>query len=149
MAKFEKKINYQQKYPGLSDDIIKVLEKSDRKMEYQQYDLKVERYRIDYTKGTVTYRPSREDSFDRLLQENRQFTADAEGVEDAALNAVMIEKMLNCLKLLSQEEQELISELFFKGKSEHQLAKTTGTPRMTIHNRKNRILAQLKKLLEK
>ena len=149
MTKFEKKTNYRKKYPGLREEIIEVLEKSDRKMEYQQYDLKVERYRIDYTKGTIIYLPSREDSFDRLLEENKQFEADAEDVEDAALKAVMIEKLLNCLKLLSPEEQELISELFFKGKSEHQLAKTTGIPRMTIHNRKNRILSQLKKLLEK
>ena len=149
MAKFEKKINYRKKYPGLSDEIINVLEKSDRKMEYQQYDLKVERYRIDYTKGTVICLPSREDSFDRLLEENKQFADDTESVEDTAVNAVLIEKMLKCLKLLSPEEQELISELFFKGKSEHQLAKITGTPRMTIHNRKNRIITKLKKLLEK
>lgn len=149
MAKFEKKINYRKKYPGLSDEIIDVLEKSDRKMEYQQYDLKVERYRINYTKGTVKCLPSREDSYDRLLEENKQFADAAEGVEDSAVKAVMIEDMLKCLKLLSPEEQALISELFFKGKSEHQLAKTTGIPRMTIHNRKNRILTKLKKYLEK
>lgn len=149
MAKFEKKINYRKKYPGLSNEIIDVLEKSDRKMEYQQYDLKVERYRINYTKGTVKCLPSREDSYDRLLEENKQFADAAEGVEDTAVKAVMIENMLKCLKLLSPEEQALISELFFKGKSEHQLAKTTGIPRMTIHNRKNRILTKLKKYLEK
>lgn len=45
MAKFERKTNYREKYPCLSDEIIEVLVKSDRKMEYQQYDLKVERCR--------------------------------------------------------------------------------------------------------
>jgi DNA-directed RNA polymerase specialized sigma24 family protein len=149
MAKFERKTNYREKYPGLSDEIIETLEKSDRKMEYQQYDLKVERYRIDYAKGTVTYIPSREDSFDRLLEENRQFASDAESVEDTAVKAVMIEKMLNCLKLLDPEEQELITELFFKDKSEHQLSAETGIPRMTLHDRKVRILGKLKKFMEK
>lgn len=149
MAKFERKTNYREKYPGLSDGIIEVLVKSDRKMEYQQYDLKMERYRIDYNKGTVTYIPSREDSFDRLLEENRQFAADAEGIEDTAVKAVMIEKMLNCLKLLTPEEQELITELFFKNKSEHQLSAETGIPRMTLHDRKARILGKLKKFMEK
>lgn len=149
MAEFEKKINYRKKYPGLSNEILCVLEKSDRKMEYQQYDLKVERYRIDYAKGTVTYLPSREDSFERLLEENKQFADDAENVEDTAVNAVMIEKMLKCLKLLSPEEQELISELFFKGKSEHQLARQTGIAQRTIHDRKVKILGKLKKLLDK
>ncbi len=149
MAKFRNRTNYREKYPDLSDEMIAVLEKSDRKMEYQQYDLKVEQCQIDCSKRTVTYVPSREDSYERLLEENRQFAAESESVEDAAVKAVMIEKMRDSLKLLASEEQELITGLFFKGKSEHQLSAETGIPRMTIHNRKNRILAQLKKLLEK
>lgn len=57
--------------------MIEVLEKSDRKIEYQQYDLKVEQCRIDGIKRTVTYVPSREDSYERLLEENRQFAAES------------------------------------------------------------------------
>lgn len=149
MAKFERKTNYREKYPGLSDEIIEVLVKSDRKMEYLQYDLKVERYRIDHAKGTVTYIPSREDSFDRLLDEHRQFAADAEDVEDAAVKSVMIEKMLACLKLLDPEEQELITQLFFKNKSERRLSAETGIAQRTINDRKVKILGKLKKLMEK
>ena len=73
MAKYQKKTDYQAKYPGVSREIIEVLEKSDRQMEYLQYDIKVERCRIDSASGTVTYLPSREDSYERLLEENRQF----------------------------------------------------------------------------
>jgi hypothetical protein len=40
MARFIRKTDYRQKYPALSDEIIEVLVKSDRKIEYQQYDLK-------------------------------------------------------------------------------------------------------------
>lgn len=149
MAKSEKRINYRKKYPGLNDEIIEVLEKSDRKMEYQQYDLKVERYQIDCTKQTLTYIPSREDSYERLLEENRQFAAEGESVEDTAVKAVLIEKMLNYLKSLTPQEQELITNLFFRDKSEHQLAAETGIPRMTIHDRKVKILSKLKKLMEK
>lgn len=143
------KINYRKRYPEASDVVIEVLEKSDRKMEYQQHDLKVERCHIDSLNQTVTCIPSREDSYERLIEENRQFAVDGESVEDAAVKAVLIEKMLSSLMLLKQEEQELIKELFFKGKSEHQLAAETGIPRMTIHNRKRRILSHLKKLIEK
>ena len=149
MAKFRNRTNYREKYPDLSDEMIEVLEKSDRKMEYQQYDLKVEQCQIDDTKRTVTYIPSREDSYERLLEENRQFAAERESVEDAAVKAVMIEKMLNSLKLLTQEEQDLIEELFFTGKSERQVSAETGIPYMTIHDRKVKILGKLKKLLEK
>jgi RNA polymerase sigma factor (sigma-70 family) len=149
MTKYLKKTNYRKKYPGLSDEIIEVLEKSDRKMEYQQYDLKVVHYRIDYAKKIVTYLPSREDSYERLLEENHQFAVEAESVEDVAIKALMIERMLSCLKLLPPEEQKLIVELYFKGISEHQLSRETGIPRMTLHDRKVRILSKLKKLMEK
>jgi DNA-directed RNA polymerase specialized sigma24 family protein len=149
MAKYERKTNYRKQYPGLSDELIEELEKSDRKMEYLQYDLKVEHYRIDYAKKTVPSLPSREDSYERLLEENRQFAAETESVEDAAIKAAMIEKMLSSLKLLTLEEQELITRLYFKGISEHQLSRETGIPRMTLHDRKVKILDKLKKLLDK
>jgi hypothetical protein len=121
MSKYQKKTDYQAKYPGVSKEIIEVLEKSDRQIEYLQYDIKVERCQIDSVSGTVTYLPSREDSYDRLLEENRQFAADGEDVDDAAIKTVMIEKMLACLKMLTQDEQRLIAELFLKNKSERQL----------------------------
>ncbi len=149
MAKFRNRTNYREKYPDLSDEMIEVLEKSDRKMEYQQYDLKVEQCQIDCSKRTVTYVPSREDSYERLLEENRQFAAESESVQDAAVKAVMIEKMLDNLKLLAPEEQDLIGELFFKGKSERRVSAEMGIPYMTIHDRKVKILGKLKKLLEK
>jgi len=130
MAKYQKKTNYREKYPGVSKEIIEVLEKSDRQMEYLQYDIKAERCRIDSTSGTVTYLPS-----------------DDEDVDDAAIKAVMIEKMLTCLKRLSPEKQKLITALFFDNKSEHQVSRETGVPQRTIHDRKIKILAKLKRLM--
>ena len=149
MAHIEKKTDYRKKYPGISEEILAVLLQSDRKMEYQQYDLKAERFRVCHEKQTVVCIPSREDSYERLLEENRQFTAEEESVEDVAVKTVMIEKMLSSLKMLSSEEQALIAELFFEGKSEHQLSRETGIAQKTIHNKKVRILARLKKLIEK
>ncbi len=81
IATYKKKINYRKKYPDLKEEIVEVLEKSDRKMEYQQYDLKVERQKIDYAIGSITYIPSKEDSYDRLLEENKQFAAEVESVD--------------------------------------------------------------------
>jgi RNA polymerase sigma factor (sigma-70 family) len=70
-------------------------------------------------------------------------------LEDVVMDKLIAEKLHQCLAQLSKEEQELIFTLFFQNKSEHQMAAETGIPRMTIHNRKNRILARLKKLIEK
>ncbi len=70
-------------------------------------------------------------------------------VEDIVVDKLLAEKLHQCLNQLTKEEQELIFTLFFQNKSEHQISAETGIPRMTIHNRKKRILAQLKKLMEK
>ena len=149
MAKYQKITEYQAKFLDVSKGIIDVLEKNDRQMEYLQYDIKAERCRIDSTSGTVTYLPSREDSYERLLEGNKQFPSDDEDVDDAAIKAVMIEKMLTCLNHLSTEEQELITALFFKSKSEHQVSREASIPQRTIHDRKIKILEKLKKLMEK
>lgn len=148
MAEYQKRTNYWEKYPGVSKEIIEVLEKSDRQMEYLQYDIKAGRCRIDSVSGTVTYLPGREDSYERLLEENRQFAAAGESVDDAAIKTVMIEKMLRCLDLLSQEEHELIMALFYKEISEEKYAKQIGISQKGVSKRKYRILSKLKKMMK-
>ena len=69
-------------------------------------------------------------------------------VEDLVVDKLIAEKLHKCLAQLTGAEQELIFTLFFQNKSEHQMAEETGIPRMTIHNRKKRILAHMKKLIE-
>jgi RNA polymerase sigma factor (sigma-70 family) len=69
-------------------------------------------------------------------------------VEDVVVDKLIAEKLHKCLAQLTNAEQELICTLFFQNKSEHQMAAETEIPRMTIHNRKKRILARLKKLME-
>lgn len=147
MAIHKRRINYRAKYPDASEAVIEVLEKSDRKMEYQQYDLKVERYQLDHTRLSVTWIPSREDSYERLTDESRQFASEEESVEDAAIKAVLIEKMLSSLKILTLEEQELIKELFFNGKSEEAYAKQVGISQKGVNKRKYKILDKIKKMM--
>ncbi|MEA4921596.1 MAG: sigma-70 family RNA polymerase sigma factor [Clostridiaceae bacterium] len=149
MAQYRTWIDYRKKYPGLSDEIVKALQKSDRKIEYQQYDLKVDRYKTDRVTGAITRIPSREVSYDMLLEANKQFQSESESVEDQAVTAVMIERMMACFRTLPLEERSLIRELFFRNKSERQLSAETGIPQMTLHYRKSKILKKLRKLLEK
>ena len=69
-------------------------------------------------------------------------------VEDLVMDKLITEKLHRCLAQLAKEEQELIFTLFFQNKSEHQLAADTGIPRMTLHDRKVKILRTLKKLAQ-
>ncbi len=51
------------------------------------------------------------------------------------------------LDQLSEEERVLIHALFFRRAPERELEEMMGVHRMTLHNRKIRILQKLKKML--
>lgn len=70
-------------------------------------------------------------------------------MEDEVVQRDMVERLQQCLLRLNEAERQLIISLFYCGKSERQLAVETGIPRMTLHDRKTKILGKLKKLFEK
>ena len=142
--------DYRHLYPGIEDcpEILVVLKKSDRKMEYMEVDLKTERPLHDQAAGTTTFLPSREDSLDRLIDEGQtQFTTDELAPEEILLHNEEIHLLRAALAKLSPADAKLICALFYEGLSERQFSQQTGIPFMTIHNRKVRILKTLKKLL--
>lgn len=145
---YRKKINYRELYPDASDEVIAVLRRSDRKMEYQEYDIKAERTRINAAEQKVTVIPSREDSLDRLVEQEVQFRAELEDVDEAAIKCIMLDKLHDCLGMLAKSEMELITALFFDELSERQYSEKVGIPQKTINDRRHRVLAKLKKLLE-
>ncbi|MEG1926675.1 MAG: sigma-70 family RNA polymerase sigma factor [Ruthenibacterium sp.] len=147
MAKFLRIPNYREMYPDASDEVIKCLRKSHRKMEYAEYDLKAERIRVDAKKQKVIFIPSREDSLERLMDEDKQFQDTAESPEDMAIKAVMIAKMMECVALLSDAERELITELFFNEKSQRNLCEKYRISQPAIKKRQDKILAKLKKMM--
>ena len=69
--------DYSKLYSGvhIAPEVMRVLTGSDRKMKYCEYDLKTERVRKNAkTKATMVY-PAREDSLDRLSEENNRHYA--------------------------------------------------------------------------
>lgn len=151
MARFDQyHPNYKKLYPGveLTPEVLDFLDKSDRKMEYAEVDLKVEGFQCDQEKEIARFLPSREDSYDRLLEEERQFTEDEQSPEAVALHKDELCRLRACLAQLTSYEGRLIRALYFEGLSERELAKQTKTHYMTIHCRKVKILGKLKKLLK-
>ena len=73
MAKPYKIPDFRKLYPEASEEVIAVLRMTERKMQYQEYDLKTERTVIDQKTQTVRIIPSREDSYERLLEQEVQF----------------------------------------------------------------------------
>ena len=62
----------------------------------------------------------------------KQFAEDAEEVEDAAVRAVMLERLNEALHTLTGEEAAIIHDLVYKEISEVELAKRLGIARTTL-----------------
>lgn len=102
---------------------------------------------MDKETGEMIVIPSREDSYERLLEAEKQFAEEAEDVEDVAVRAVMLEKLNEALHTLTDEETAIIHALFYQEISEVELAKKLGIARTTLQSRKYKILEKLRKLL--
>ena len=120
----------------------------DRKMRYFETDLKTERT-ILAEDGTVQrVIPSREDSLDRLMDDNaRQFSDAGESVEDAVLRKMAEDELHRALEKLTDEEYALVYALFFEGKTERAYAKELDVSQVAVHKKKQRILKKLKEII--
>ena len=132
----------------VSEEIYQVYMQGDRKMRYFETDLKTERT-ILAEDGTVQrIIPSREDSLDRLIDDNaRQFSDAGESVEDAVLRKMAEDELHRALEQLTDEEYALVFALFFEGKTERAYAKELGVSQVAVHKKKQRILKKLKEII--
>ena len=117
-------------YIGLNGQIFEVSKelyetyyKGQRKEKYFTHDLKQEHTKVDKETGEMIVIPSREDSYERLLEAEKQFAEEAENVEDVAGREVMLEKLNEALRILTDEETAIIHALFYQEISEVELAK--------------------------
>lgn len=137
-------------YIEVTDAVYDAYMKGDRKIRYFENDLKTERVLMDTDGHIKQIIPSREDSLDRLMDDNaEQFTDHHESVEDMVLRKISEEKLYQALAELSEKERELIVALFFEEKTERELAAVFGISQPAVHKQKNKILKKLKTFLEK
>lgn len=143
--------DYKKLYPGerITPEVLSALKQSDRKMEYMEVDLKREGFRQDLEAMTTEFIPSREDSYERLQDdENAKFLLDEPTPEDKAIHRDELMQLYAALEQLEPDELLLIKALYFDGLSERELGKTLGIPQRTLHDRKVRIQRKLRKLME-
>ena len=145
----KKKIWVRGQFVEVTDEVYAAYMRGDRKMRYFVPDLKCERPVYGSNGEIKRVLPSREDSLDRLMEENaRQFAANAESVEDVVFRKLMADKLHTALMQLTKEERDLIYALFFDEKTESEVAKALGISQQAVHKRKNRILKKLKNFFE-
>ncbi len=149
MAKPGRLPDFRKMYPEASEEVIEVLRETERKMQYQEYDLKAEQTIIDEDAQEIRVIPSREDSYERLIELDIQFLDDDENVEDQVFQKIQSEMIHKALSFLSDEEEKLIRLLFFEERTEREVAELMGIYHNAVHKRKKRILRKLKNILTK
>ena len=148
MAKPGRLPDFRKMYPEASEEVIEVLRETERKMQYQEYDLKAEQTIIDQNAQQIKTIPSREDSYERLIELDIQFLDDGEKVEDQVIQKIQCEMLHKALSFLSEEEEKLIRLLFFEERTEREVAEAMGIYRNAVHKQKKRILQKLKNILK-
>lgn len=115
-----------------------------RKEEYFSYDLKTEKFTCDQQAQTAAFTPSREDSLDRLWDTDRQFAAPGPSTEEQATSSVWMEELM---KGLSQQEREIITQLYILNKSEREASAALHLAKSTFRRRKAALIEKLRNLL--
>lgn len=149
MAKPYRIPDFRKLYPEASEEVIAVLRTTERKMQYQEYDLKAEQTIVDQDNQTVEIVPSREDSYERLLDQDVQFGEESISTEDLAIRNIEVQQLHKALSLLSDDERYLVGQLYFEQRTERELAEELGIYHNAVHKRKQLILKKLKNILEK
>lgn len=112
---------------------------------YYQMDRR-ERYleERDIKKGVMNFGDIDDANYsaeERIVDENTD-------IEAEVINKILYRAVLEAMSSLSEEEKWLIQELFFYGKSQRQLSKEQDIPLMTIHNRKEKVLEKIRKIIK-
>ena len=133
----------------VSREVYREYYRAEDKERYFMGKLKKGRTKVNPETQEIQYIPSRELSYEQLVEQDWQFAVLDDSVEDSAARADMLEKLQAVLQNLSAEELALLNELFYLEKTEREVAGLYAVSQNTIHYRKNRILDKLKKMMEK
>ncbi|WP_317854475.1 sigma-70 family RNA polymerase sigma factor [Chakrabartyella piscis] len=138
--------NFAKVYPTASPEVVSVLKQSERKMQNQR-KLKFGKIYINNEEEEVRFIKSREDSLERLGENEVQFSIDT-NVEEEAMRNLMIQNLREAMNQLNSEELELIYALFYQGYTEMKYAKKIGLSQKGVNKRKKKILDKLHKKIK-
>lgn len=133
----------------VSEEVYREYYRAENKERYFMGRLKKGHTTVDLDTQQIQYIPSREVSYEQLLEQDWQFAAPDASVEDKVVRSDMLEKLEAVLHSLSAEELALLEALFYLEKTEREVAGLYDVSQNTIHYRKSRLLDKLKKMMEK
>lgn len=117
----------------------------ERKERYFSYDLKSGSFSCNQTTETARFTPSREESYERLLESEQQFASDDPSVEEQVDISLRLKELLS---MLTESEQAIVYQLYYLGKSEREACSALHLARTTFQRKKKALLKKIKELLE-
>jgi hypothetical protein len=136
----------------VSEEIYTVYAQGAYKMDYMENGLKRDRVKKDAdskafkdASNQIIYQPELETSLEKLMVEDWEFCSPEPLLEDAVIERLEIERILN---LLDADERSLVTALFIEELTEREYSEKTGLCQKTVNNRKHKILGKLKDLLK-
>lgn len=124
----------------VTEEIYRTYWYYERKEKYFSHDLKTKRFQRD----TATFLPSREDSLDRLLTANKQFSINDKPLEEKVVTSIWMEQIL---KALTKEEQEIIYQIYYLEQTERQACAALNMARTTFQRKRDKLLEKLRELV--
>jgi len=91
--------------------------------------------------------PSREDSYERILEEGGQIATEQGDVESIVFTKLLHQKLYSAIMDLEEVEQYLIVQLFFLERTERSLATELRISQRAVNKRRRKILDKLKNIL--
>lgn len=128
----------------VSEELYREYYRLRRRRRYLERDIKVGRIDVDAGRESVVFRPGKEDSVERLLEQGVDF-ADHRAPEDIVCHAAELLILRQALAALSSEEQALVQALYFENRTVRDVAGELNVSHVAVVKRHQKVLAKLRK----
>lgn len=115
-----------------------------RKERYMMEDLKKGKTVILPDTNEVVFIPGREDSLERLQEAGMVFPVPGEPMEEQTIRSALLERVMGSLM---PEEQALVRELYYLGRTEREAAGVLHMAKTTLRRRHEQVLLKLRRIL--
>ncbi len=129
----------------VSDEIYAVCQQYAEKEDYLTRRLKEESFVYDPEKRVAMFLPSREDSYERLIEAGEEFACDQSSVEERAIASVLAE---NLMRRMTDEEKAIIIQSYVCGKSDQEAADHLGIHKEAYKSRRQAVIAKCRKFFD-
>ena len=142
--------DYEQIYSGveIQPEVMRVLRASDRKMRYMERGIKTERVTEDPATHAVTVLPQREDSLERLIEEDRKQFASADDLEEQVLFRERIDLIRKAVRKLKENYRRILYYRYWKDLTQEEIAQKLSMTQQGVSYLERKALLQLRAMLK-